>query len=1013
MMIGGFMGLLKAVVVKKVGGMVMGKLFGAAAKDGGKNIPKTDTQAATDALKSQVPFMERAKEFFKALGDIPAKDIGMATVKAVLIAGFMAVAFVGLALAIGAAVAAFNQYGFTAEQVGVAVLAIVGGAMGAALVAKTMDMMGKVDWKKAATGLLAVGLVVLALTVFAPKIGDMIASMPEIPTSKLVSFFAVIGLSLLSAAVAMLVAWPAAQLAEKFGLYIVAGLAILGVVMYGLGWLGVKIGKMVEKGVSNPQKVGFFMNAITKLMLATALMLPVAGALGIMLMAWPFGTAGIAIIMLGFGVLGKMAASIVKSLMPAIKEIAKIKLENPEHFKMITEALVALIKGVTAFASAIGGIMKTLKPTSWGRRQGETMEGNINAASGFVDALLKGGINVMIEKMIELATASKINKDGVEAIKAIASMVSAVADILKAMQPDPKVIESITGMAGWWSGSGGAIKMMDKLNEYMKVARCSAEKILKTVVNTFFKKEFLALFNGVDPNAAKVIGAFGPVLTGVAEVLKTMTPTDEMMKTVQEADAWWSRGRAQEMMDKMTNHMKAMEAPIKGILEGVGTSLSTIMKSIGTIIRDIGNLSVDPKAMESIANIITAVMDAMGNMMAGIGPAVQTAGKIAGKFSNASAVMRYQLENIGKMAGTMAKSFAEQMPAISKMIKEMVKVAATISDPKKAAEQTKVIVDLFKVIETLSDIFGGKDATMSAYSSKASGRGFSNTTIGALAHNMTQFNKAILKSGGPLEEFVKKITGLNVPKGAEKKAKQIGTVMCALGVIMKGVEQFKSMAAAGSTAGNNDSSALAEINQAVTRLKLIKFEDLEAMMLKIAKIKYVNPKVIKNRSDAFKHLATALDGFYDVGRNKPPSTTYFSQNEQKVKDWAGTVSSMTGHITSKMKNRLVSTAKLIKQMVADYNEINKLLYSTKPLNLSANIDKFGKNLQLDTQTVQVKNKPINITCMISLTMNASDMSLGLAKRGGKHVVALSAGGKTNHTKHPSMWDADGQHPKPE
>ena len=299
----------------------------------------------------------------------------------------------------------------------------------------------------------------------------------------------------------------------------------------------------------------------------------------------------------------------------------------------------------------------------------------------------------------------------------------------------------------------------------MQVAKDNAAAVMTTVTETFFKDEFLQLFRKVNPNAAKVISSFGPVLQGIAAILKTMTPTDEMMKTVQKADSIWKGDKKMaKMMDRMTTHMENMEKPIKGIVKAVGGSMSTIMKSVGDVIQKVGHMQVAPEAMTAVADILGSVMGALGNMMQGIGPSVQAAEKISSKFSNAGQSFRANLKAIGKMAGAMAEAFADSMPSITTMIKEMVKVAKGIGDPKGIADRVKVIVDLMGVLGDISDIFGGKNSELSNYG-KRNKAGEIETPLKAMHHNMKSFsncNAFVIVGHNTISSISKRHLGLLV-----------------------------------------------------------------------------------------------------------------------------------------------------------------------------------------------------------------------------------------------------------
>ena len=59
------------------------------------------------------------------------------------------------------------------------------------------------------------------------------------------------------------------------------------------------------------------------------------------------------------------------------------------------------------------------------------------------------------------------------------------------------------------------------------------------------------------------------------------------------------------------------------------------------------------------------------------------------------------------------------------------------------------------------------------------------------------------------------------------------------------------------------------------------------------------------------------------------------------------------------------------------------------IDLGGVLNKFGENMSISSEKITVNNKPINITVNLSLTMDADEITMGLAKRKGKYAVALS------------------------
>jgi hypothetical protein len=927
------------------------------------------------------------------------------------------------------------------------------------------EALSKLSWGKLLSALAKTGVVVIAMGVLAGIMGLIISSMPEVSGDAIKNFFIIQGLILVQGLIAMALAIPAGMLADKFGAQIAIGLAIIGVVMIAMGVLGVIIGKMLGS-IPNPEGVAALMQGISSIMRTTAMMLPIAGALGLMAMAFPFGTAGVAIIVAGFGILGTLATSMVNNLIPAMEKIAKIRVGDPKSFKMVTEALLAVIQAIEGFVNAVARVMEALRPGLADLVAGKSMEDNIKAATDFVD-----GIMPLINKIISVAESTKISEQGVQAVKAIGEILKAIGSILQSMMPDPEVIKAVASMDGWF-GSGRAVEMMEKVTAYMNTAKDSAMCLIQEVKGAFFSEEFIKLFDDVDPNAAAMIGAFGPILEGVAKALDALKPSDEQMKTVQANSGFWSGNQGPKMMRMMTDYMKATEKPIKGLINAIGTQMKGIIGKIKPMIESVGKMNVDPKALESVTRLVVAVMEGMGNMMAGIGPIVSEVSKIVDRYSNANQAFSWMLADVGKLMKSMGSAFTSMMPSITGILKEMVKVAQGIQNPEEFAKKVESVVKIFDMLNLISEMFAGKDAKLNAYAGAS--EGWSDTSIGALEHNLEMFNKYILKDTGPLQTFVNKMLGLNIPKGGEKKAEALGNVFKALGIVLDGVTKFKEFAPKRSTAANNDSGAMKEINQAIYYMQQIDFDGIKKVMEKVGSGNWdFNKNKIKYRADGAEEYQRFITSALSAGK-VDPGTTYYAIQESRIgylisaleKAGGGKWDASTKLITSRTtmvdeyskflssmssalwnvlrmptveaerflnidkamygmwwiskraaywfdeeaKTWMNSAVNVVQSLADNFNEINDILEDLPMIEIDAALNEFGKNMRVATKNIKIQNKPVNIQVNLNVTMNANDIALQLsdsARPTGKNTISLSRKGNVA-----SPWTGKAPETKP-
>jgi hypothetical protein len=102
-------------------------------------------------------------------------------------------------------------------------------------------------------------------------------------------------------------------------------------------------------------------------------------------------------------------------------------------------------------------------------------------------------------------------------------------------------------------------------------------------------------------------------------------------------------------------------------------------------------------------------------------------------------------------------------------------------------------------------------------------------------------------------------------------------------------------------------------------------------------------------------------------------------------------------ITEDTVDRVLHTVDMISEIVENYNEINNLLSDIDPINLDANINKLGRNMSLSSETITIKNKPINITVNLHATMDAKGIATQLSKKGNAVQLAVASRNGTSVT----------------
>lgn len=988
--------MMVSVAMNMAGGALLGilakgfkKLFMGASKKAGPPPAPGDPKK----VKKQKTFVNALKEFLRAFKTLKISTIMQAIGKMAVLVVFIGVSLVALAFAVK--VAAGQLAGV--DPLTMTLMTALLGAVMAFLPGLTaaVKMMSKVGWKELGKGLIKLGIAVAAIGVFALILGGAIAMMPELSAGDIGNFFLTIGVGMAGALAAILVAIPVGMLADKFGAQIAMGLGILAVVMIALAAVGMIIGGMLSV-FSNPEGIAAMMEAIATLMLSTAAMLPVAGMLGFMLMAFPFGSAGVAIIIAGFGVLGAIATALVGAVMPAIKEINDMKVENPEKVKMITEAIVSVIMAIAEFTGQFARVLEALKPPPGGAA--DQMAENIKAAKELLTALLENGINQVINMMIELAKEPNIEGPGLAAVQAIGGVLSAISGIVGAMQPH----------SGNWEAMMEVIDdddIPEALAGMERFARTTGEQTrdtIKAISDTFLSKDFITMANDIKGPGLEFIKAIIPMFAVVGDISKAMQPNPEIIKAIAkniDEDDW------EKPFAGMAKFARAIGPQIKSVISSFKPVMVGVIKAVGDMIAKIP-ATVSADKIAAVAQLLGPVFTALSTMMSGLFPIIQSMIKGAtnkqgqlnvNKLNRASTAMQGAFSSIGDMMVKMG-------PALSQMIKELVKVAGGIDDAEKLKPKIEIIEAALGAIQNLMDMFNPD--TSNVFSNFVSGadkvkiyvNGQRVSQIGAAIHNMNNFTDKVLKPGGPLEKLIQAMGNIKISDQQSKNVKKIEPGIKALSAVFEMVKTFKEFDS-GPSKNMGDSHKV--INGLLKGMAQVNWtrdgnDDENSLQAVLEKIGGGNWKVsvgkINYRTKAIKALtefATAYTGL-NQSAQATTNTSFMGRLGDHSKFLGGMIDKFNTHVEPKMKSKTTRTVNVVKDIVANYNEISKLMNTMNPVEIDAKIDQFGKNLTISKDRIKISNKPINITVELNLTMEADQIALGLSKKAGrKNVVSLS------------------------
>lgn len=597
-------------------------------------------------------------------------------------------------------------------------------------------------------------LFIVALSAAAIVIFGALSIVPDIPLGKVLSFAALMTTISLVSIPLLVAAAAAGLLAKSLGPALSTGLPILGIALFGLGIIGVAIGALIEKGINDPASVAVFMGALSSIMTTVMLMLPVAALLGTMLMAAPFGTAGVAAMVIGFGVLAGLAGAMIASLMPALRDLAKIDIPNPSAFKAVTGALVDIIGAVSKFVKALAVLAFILKPSPLSNDNTETFKKNTKAFEGIVESILNSGIKKIIDDLVDFAKTTKVTSGTADAIKAISGILSATASLMQALSPGDKAYDAVIEAANTWGED--SVRTTNAVSRAIMSSGDTMVTVMGAIADNI--PVIIDAVKGVPPEvgkAAPIIEAVGAILSSVGSMLSSMSPSSGAWDAVKEAtDTWGESGT--EMVQKIFEEQKAI---FEKVLPTVFRQLGKTFKAIGPdmlepIIEAVGD--TDPEVLKGLGSIMSATFSVVGELFSVLPPVINTLVD-AIKGEEESLEIDQVVGIVDTITGAMQK-FAPAINAMTEPLKGMVAsfvtIAQGIKDPKKLASQAEAVGKIIEAANNMISTFSG-DAMSGGLSSV-----LGTDKVSTMKENINAVTDNLLKRGGPIERLASGVAGI-------------------------------------------------------------------------------------------------------------------------------------------------------------------------------------------------------------------------------------------------------------
>lgn len=836
-----------SAVLSSFGGAVIGALVSGVKKLFG--VVSTVTPPATPDTPG-APNPQQAAKLVPSL----MKFMGMLGVLLIAFAAVVAI-YKGADLEPGDALA-----------IGAVVISLAGSA---ALMSVALKSVPDGVEKDASKKLLAVLTIMAAAGFLAAGISAILASF-EPPSLGAVAAFTSIILTLSLASIPIIIAASVIGKMEKNVKEAVKGMGVLGLFMIAVGAVGTVLAGMLSL-IPDPTGVAALMEAISSIMYATMLMLPVAALLGMMLFTPPFGSAGLVAIMAGFGVLVALAGGLVQSLIPAIKTLAQINIPNPEAFGVVSKALVDIMGAINSFVGAMTGLTFFLSPASF---SDETFEGNIKSFKGLVDSILSSGVGEIINNLIAFAQTARIKEGAGEVISAIASVLGSVSQLMQAFSPSGDVMQAIASEgpvdpAAMLVSSIRVSALLDSMEKFQQQSIEGLTKVLPEISKTV--SSLISSVGNIPSNikdVAPFVQAFSAILTAVGSIMKAMSPSDAAFAAVTEAADTYGAdeiGMMQEAFKGAKGIADSLPKLLGDIKQPLVDMITGMMEGIRPIIA--AAAGVDPKIMGAVAQLMSGTMSAASTLIDAISSIIGVANERTSDIKDAAARKEAFKSYIDSMAGlftTMGPAISGLVAPMGAMVSAVLDIARGIGAKEARGLKPKIeaVSAALEAVGRLAQIFGPDGPFKGA---PPVGSTVPVSLVSGMVTTMGEVTEKILK-GPQLKGIIDAFNDLKVPypKALKTKAEALTSVFEGIRVLSSAMQSM------------NDASTLGLGQLAQTFNSNLSggggVDGIKSAIKSMASILSVAPKSVEGAADRVNAMTRAYNDL-SVALNNPLDDT--------------------------------------------------------------------------------------------------------------------------------------------
>ena len=308
----------------------------------------------------------------------------------------------------------------------------------------------------------------------------------------------------------------------------------------------------------------------------------------------------------GFGVVNDMGVAMVSNLVPALKMIAQMPIGDPKLFMMKIDALLKIFGAIQDMGDLVYKIaMLDVLASSGGGESGAILEG----AAGFINAIF-GGAKDLILSLVKMLSVMK--EGDIAKLEAVGGVLTAIGNLLQAMQPPPGLMDAIADISGGGLFGGGdpegAAALLKTYGDMMGMIMMSVKDNIPPMV-----KSILEIDIGDDPEMAKIKAeVIGAAVSAVAKLIEAVGGIAQLFMEQNASEQTGFFYKSGPSMGETIAEMMPLFKQIFGMIKG---NLPAIIKAVIEAVPD----DIDQCSAEAKIKIVAGAMEAVANMASAIG----------------------------------------------------------------------------------------------------------------------------------------------------------------------------------------------------------------------------------------------------------------------------------------------------------------------------------------------------------------------------------------------------------